>query len=113
MAQFLAIRFPLRFYASTMNWSDSHAERSFPRTALPHESDIMAPGSGIEVIGIWIDQRGSTNTSDRVISHLQVPKASTDAIIGLMADLVARCKPEEKVELEDGRPYYECNKANA
>lgn len=63
--------------------------------------NIMALGSALEEIGIWIDQRGSTNTADRVSKHLQVLEANTDAIAGLMADLIARCKPDEEEEPED------------
>jgi hypothetical protein len=63
--------------------------------------NIMALGSALEEIGIWIGQRGSTNTSDRVSKHLQVLEANTDAIAGLMADLIARCKPDEEEEPED------------
>jgi DNA polymerase I-like protein with 3'-5' exonuclease and polymerase domains len=63
--------------------------------------DIMALGSAIEEIGIWIDQRGSTETSDRISTHLRVLEANADAIAGLMADLIARCKPEEEEEPED------------
>ncbi|MNL87569.1 hypothetical protein D3C87_2167860 [compost metagenome] len=61
----------------------------------------MALGSALEEIGIWIGQRGSTNTSDRVSKHLQVLESNTDAIAGLMADLIARCKPDEEEEPED------------
>jgi DNA polymerase I-like protein with 3'-5' exonuclease and polymerase domains len=63
--------------------------------------NIMALGSALEEIGIWIDQRGFTNTSDRVSKHLQVLESNTDAIAGLMADLIARCKPDEEEEPED------------
>ncbi|MGY2338002.1 hypothetical protein ACW9HW_02000 [Pseudomonas sp. SDO5532_S415] len=63
--------------------------------------NIMALGSALEEIGIWIGQRGSTNTSDRVSKHLQVLESNTDAIAGLMADLIARCKPDEEEEPED------------
>ena len=63
--------------------------------------NIMALGSAIEEISIWIDQRGSTETSDRISTHLQVLESNTDAIAGLMADLIARCKPEEDEEPED------------
>jgi len=63
--------------------------------------NIMALGSVIEEISTWIDQRGSTNRSDRVGTHLQVLEANADAIAGLMADLIASCKPDEEKEPED------------
>jgi len=61
----------------------------------------MALGSAIEEISIWIDQRGSINTHDRVSKHLEVLEGNTDAIAELMADLMARWKPEEEEDPED------------
>jgi len=58
--------------------------------------NIMALGCAIEEISIWIDQRGSTDTYDRVNEHLEVLADNSDAIAELMADLIARCKPEEE-----------------
>ena len=58
--------------------------------------NIMALGCAIEEISIWIDQRGSTDTYDRVNEHLEVLADNSDAIAELMADLIARWKPVEE-----------------
>ena len=58
--------------------------------------NIMALGCAIEEISIWIDQRGSTDTYDRVNEHLEVLADNSDAIAELMADLIAGWKPEEE-----------------
>jgi hypothetical protein len=63
--------------------------------------NVMALGSAIEEIAIWIDQRGSTDTYDRVNEHLEVLADNSDAIAELMADLIARWKPEEEENPED------------
>jgi hypothetical protein len=63
--------------------------------------NVMALGSAIEELGIWIDQRGSTDASDRINEHLQVLTDNSDAIAELMADLIGRCKPEEEIDPED------------
>lgn len=58
--------------------------------------NVMALGSAIEEISIWIDHRGSTEASSRITAHLQVLEDNADAIADLMADLMARWKPEEE-----------------
>ena len=58
--------------------------------------NIMALGSAIEEIGIWIDQRESSDASDRIDAHLQVLEGNSDTIGELMADLIARRTPEEE-----------------
>lgn len=60
--------------------------------------NIMALGCAIEEISIWIDQRGSTDTYVRVSEHLEVLADNSDAIAELMADLLARWKPEEEID---------------
>ena len=62
--------------------------------------NIMALGCAIEEISIWIDQRGSTDTYDRVNEHLEVLADNSDAIAELMADLIAWWKPEEEIDQE-------------
>lgn len=71
-----------------------------PTPALLHRlnQNIMALGCAIEEISIWIDQRGSTDTYVRVSEHLEVLADNSDAIAELMADLVARWKPQEEEE---------------
>jgi len=63
--------------------------------------NITALGSAVEEIGIWIDQRGSTETSSRINAHLQVLEGNTDAIAELMADLIATLRPEKEEDPED------------
>ena len=63
--------------------------------------NIMALGCAIEEIGIWIDQRGSTDVSSRITDHLEVLSTNSDAIAELMADLLVRWKPEDEINPED------------
>ncbi|KAA0983274.1 hypothetical protein [Pseudomonas sp. ANT_J28] len=63
--------------------------------------NIMALGCAIEEISIWIDQRGSADTYGRVSEQLEVLADNSDAIAELMADLIARWKPEEEIDPED------------
>lgn len=63
--------------------------------------NIMALGCAIEEISTWIDQRGSTETYERVSEHLEVLADNADTIAELMADLIARWKPEDPAEPED------------
>lgn len=63
--------------------------------------NIMALGSAVEEISIWIDQRGSTETYERVSEHLEVLADNADTIAELMADLIARWKPEKEDDPED------------
>ncbi|MGH8387380.1 MAG: hypothetical protein ACRESJ_18150 [Pseudomonas sp.] len=63
--------------------------------------NINALGAAIEEIGIWIDQRGSSDTSDRINEHLEVLSNNSDAIAELLVDLIARGKPEEEIDPED------------
>lgn len=63
--------------------------------------NIMALGCAIEEISIWIDQRGSTDTYVRISEHLEVLADNSDAIAELMADLIARWKPEVEEDPED------------
>ena len=60
--------------------------------------NINALGAAIEEIGIWIDQRGSTETCHRVNEHLEVLSENSDAIAELLVDLIARWKPEEQAD---------------
>ncbi|MND80527.1 hypothetical protein D3C76_955880 [compost metagenome] len=63
--------------------------------------NINALASAIEEIGIWIDQRGSTETYHRVSEHLEVLSDNSDAIAELLVDLIARWKPEDPKDPED------------
>ncbi|VVN65162.1 hypothetical protein PS726_00043 [Pseudomonas fluorescens] len=63
--------------------------------------NIMALGCAIEEIGIWIKQRGSTEVSIRIEDHLAVITANADFIAEAIAELIARCEPEEEEDPED------------
>ena len=63
--------------------------------------NINALGSAIEEIGIWIDQRGSTETYHRVSEHLETLSDNSDAVAELLVDLIARWKPESEADPED------------
>lgn len=63
--------------------------------------NINALGSAIEEIGLWIDQRGSAETSHRVNEHLEVLSDNSDAIAELLVDLIARWTPENETDPED------------
>lgn len=60
--------------------------------ALLHRMHLnqLALGAAIEELAIWIDQRGSTDTSEAVHQHLDTLQANADfigeAIVALMAD---------------------------
>jgi len=74
-----------------------------PTPALLHclNQNIMALGCAVEEIGIWIDQRGSTDVSDRIEDHLAVITGNADFIAEAIADLIARYEPEEEIDPED------------
>ena len=63
--------------------------------------NIMALGCAIEEIGIWIKQHGSTEVSTRIDDQLAVLTANADFIAETIAELIARCKPEEEEDPED------------
>lgn len=71
--------------------------------ALLHRmnQNIMALGCAIEEIGIWIDQRGSTEVCSRIEDHLAVLTENADFIAETIVELIARCEPEEEEDPED------------
>lgn len=71
--------------------------------ALLHRlnQNIMALGCAVEEIGIWIDQRGSTEVSNRIEDHLAVITGNAEFIAETIAELIARCEPEEEIDPED------------
>lgn len=71
--------------------------------ALLHRlnQNIMALGSAVEEIGIWIDQRGATDVSERIEGHLAVITENADFIAETLVELRARCEPEEEIDPED------------
>jgi hypothetical protein len=71
--------------------------------ALLHRlnQNIMAIGCAIEEIGIWIDQRGSTEVSKRIEDHLVVLSENADFIAETIVELIARCESDEEIDPED------------
>jgi len=63
--------------------------------------NIMALGCAVEEIGIWIDQRGSKEVSNRIEGHLAVITGNAGFIAETIAELIATCKPEEEIDPED------------
>lgn len=49
--------------------------------------NINAIGSAVEELAIWVEQRGSTDVSDRVKMHLETLIENSDAIAAALADL--------------------------
>ncbi|MNI52029.1 hypothetical protein D3C73_1067840 [compost metagenome] len=71
--------------------------------ALLHRlnQNIMALGCAVEEIGIWIDQRGSAEVSNRIEAHWAVITGNANFIAETIAELSARCEPEEEIDPED------------
>ena len=63
--------------------------------------NINALGSAIEEIGIWIDQRSSAETSQRINEHLGTLPGNSYAIAELLVDLIARWVPGGEADSED------------
>ena len=63
--------------------------------------NINALGSAIEEIGIWIDQRGSTETFHRINEHLETLSENSDAIAELLVDLIVRWVPESDADVAE------------
>lgn len=57
--------------------------------------NINALGAAIEEAGILLDQRGATEVYERISEHLEVLVDNSEAIAELLADLIARQKPNE------------------
>ena len=49
-----------------------------------------ALGAAIEELAIWIEQRGSPYTRERVNHHLQVLVDNSDTVAEALAELIAR-----------------------
>ncbi|MDP5916596.1 hypothetical protein [Pseudomonas aeruginosa] len=52
--------------------------------------NINAIGSAVEELAIWIEQRGSTETSDSVKLHLETLIENADFIAEALVDLTAQ-----------------------
>ena len=75
-----------------------------PTAALLYRlnQNINALGAAGEEVGIWLDQRGATEAYDLINEHLEVPMENRDAIVALLADLIAK---QSRIipSLSDGR----------
>lgn len=65
-------------------------DETLPALLYRLNQNIMALGCAVEEIGIWIDQRGSTDVSRRITDHLAVLSENSDMVAELMGDLIAR-----------------------
>lgn len=63
--------------------------------------NINALGAAVEEVGIWLDQRGATEAYERISEHLEVLVDNSESIAELLANLIARQKPEEPTGPED------------
>ncbi|WP_130905330.1 hypothetical protein [Pseudomonas sp. Sample_22] len=71
--------------------------------ALLHRlnQNIMAIGCPVEEIGMWMDQRGSTDVATRIEDHLAVLSGNADFIAETIVELIAKCEPYEEIDPED------------
>lgn len=69
---------------------------SDPTAALLYRlnQNINALGAAIEEVGIWLDQRGATEPYERISEHLEVLVDNSESIAELLADLIAKQKPD-------------------
>ncbi|RAI69530.1 hypothetical protein DOZ80_15465 [Pseudomonas fluorescens] len=69
-----------------------------PTTALLYRlnQSVMALGSAVDEIRIWIKQNGDTETSERILSHLHVIEGNGHTIADLMSEVVIRLPAEDK-----------------
>ena len=65
--------------------------QSDPLLVLLHRlnANINAVGSAVEVLGHWVDQRGSTEVSEEVARQLDVLLNNSDAVSQAFAELLA------------------------
>ena len=53
-----------------------------------------ALGAAIEELAVWIEQRGSVETADRVRLHLEILVENSDFISEALAELIASSPPD-------------------
>ncbi|MCS7821919.1 hypothetical protein N0019_26565 [Pseudomonas aeruginosa] len=65
---------------------------NYPLPALLYRlnQNINAIGSAVEELAIWVEQRGSTDTSASVKLHLEALIENSDFISEAMVELIAR-----------------------
>lgn len=64
----------------------------YPLPALLYRlnQNINAVGAAVEELAIWVEQRGSTETSAAVKAHLDVLIENSDFIAEALAELIER-----------------------
>ena len=64
----------------------------YPPPALLYRlnQNINAIGAAVEELAVWVDQRGSTDTSGAVKHHLETLIENSDFITGALVELIAR-----------------------
>lgn len=64
----------------------------YPIAALLYRlnQNINAVGAAVEELAIWVEKRGSTETSGAVKAHLEVLIQNSDFIAEAMVELIAR-----------------------
>lgn len=92
--------FPAR-YASLLNGGPAMSNDLTPALLHRLNQNIMALGCAVEEIVIWINQRGSTDVSNRIEDHLAVITGNADFIAETIAELIAKCEPKEEIDPED------------
>lgn len=66
------------------------ADSSLPALLYRLNQNINAVGAAVEELAIWVEQRGSTETSAAVKAQLDVLIENSDFIAEAMVELIAR-----------------------
>lgn len=66
------------------------ADSPLPALLYRLNQNINAVGSAVEELAIWVEQRGSTETSSAVKTQLDILIQNSDFIAEAMVDLIAR-----------------------
>ncbi|OBY91148.1 hypothetical protein A6723_024130 [Pseudomonas sp. AU11447] len=66
------------------------ADSPLPALLYRLNQNINAVGAAVEELAIWVEQRGSTETSDAVKLHLETLIENSDFIAEAMVELIAR-----------------------
>lgn len=66
------------------------ADSPLPALLYRLNQKINAVGAAVEELAIWVEQRGSTETSGAVKAHLDVLIRNSDFIAEALAELIAR-----------------------
>jgi len=66
------------------------ADSPIPALLYRLNQNINAVGAAVEELAIWVEQRGSTETSSAVKAHLDVLIQNSDFIAEAMVELIER-----------------------